>query len=107
MADQRVAFLCTVNRNGQCAVNHRGGTRGFVSLIRIETKLWIVLPDYEGNGAFEAIGNIWETHRAAIFVPNAELGYGVCASGPTKVFDGEALKKSTARFGILRKESGV
>jgi hypothetical protein len=25
MADQGVAFVCTVNRNGQCAVNHRGG----------------------------------------------------------------------------------
>jgi uncharacterized protein len=25
LAEQRMAFVCTVDRNGQCAVNHRGG----------------------------------------------------------------------------------
>ena len=50
------------------------------------------LPDYAGNGAFEAVGNIWETRRAAVFVPDPERGYGVCLSGPAGIFDGEVLQ---------------
>jgi hypothetical protein len=47
---------------------------------------------YAGNGAFEALGNIWETRRAAVFVPDLERGYGVCVSGPAEFFDGEVLQ---------------
>jgi uncharacterized protein len=92
LAEQRLAFVCTVDRNGQCAVNHRGGKAGFiwVNVVRGETR--ILLPDYTGNGAFEAIGNIWETGRAALFVPDPERGYGVCVSGPAELFDGEVLQ---------------
>jgi len=58
MADQRVAFVCTVDRNGQCAVNHRGGKSGFISVNGVQGEARILLPDYAGNGAFEAAGNI-------------------------------------------------
>ena len=92
LADQGVAFLCTVDRNGQCAVNHRGGQRGFISVNAIQDEACLLLPDYAGNGALEAVGNIWETRRAAVFVPDPEPGYGVCVSGPAGIFDGEVLQ---------------
>ena len=93
---QRMAFLCTMDRNGQCAVNHRGGTRGFLSLNRVEAEPWILLPDYAGNGAFEAVGNIHETERAAVLVPDLALAYGICVSGAAKVLDGDALSAAPA-----------
>ena len=96
LAYQRMAFLCTTDRNGQCAVNHRGGTRGFISLNRVEAEPWILLPDYAGNGAFEAVGNIHETEKAAVLVPDLELGYGICVSGAAKVLDGDALSAAPA-----------
>jgi hypothetical protein len=92
LADQRVAFVCTVDRNGQCAVNHRGGKRGLISVNGVEGEARVLLPDYAGNGAFEAMGNIRETGRAAVFVPDPERGYGVCVSGPAELFDGEVLQ---------------
>jgi uncharacterized protein len=92
LADQRVAFVCTVDRNGECAVNHRGGKSGFISVNGVQGEAWVLLPDYAGNGAFEAVGNIWETRRAAVFVPDPECGYGVCVSGPAELFDGEVLQ---------------
>jgi len=92
LADQRVAFVCTVDRNGQCAVNHRGGKRGFISVKGVKGEARVLLPDYAGNGAFEAVGNIWETRRAAVFVPDPERDYGVCVSGPAEIFDGEVLQ---------------
>ncbi|HYZ74332.1 MAG TPA: pyridoxamine 5'-phosphate oxidase family protein, partial [Chthoniobacterales bacterium] len=52
LADQGVAFLCTVDRNGECAVNHRGGKRGFISVDTVQGEPWLLLPDYAGNGAF-------------------------------------------------------
>jgi hypothetical protein len=92
LADQQVAFVCTVDRTGQCAVNHRGGKCGFISVNRVQGEARVLLPDYAGNGAFEAAGNIWETGRAALFVPDPEGGYGVCVSGPAELFDGEVLQ---------------
>ena len=92
LADQGVAFLCTVDRNGQCAVNHRGGQRGFISVNAIQDEACLLLPEYAGNGALEAVGNIWETGQAAVFVPDPERGYGVCVSGPAELFDGEVLQ---------------
>jgi uncharacterized protein len=92
LAEQGVAFVCTVDRNGQCAVNHRGGKSGFISVNRVQGEPWVLLPDYTGNGAFEAVGNIWETRQAAVFVPDPERGYGVIVSGPAALFDGEVLQ---------------
>jgi hypothetical protein len=63
-----------VDRNGQCAVNHRGGKCGFISVSEVQGEARVLLPDYAGNGAFEAVGNIWETGRAAVFVPDPERG---------------------------------
>jgi hypothetical protein len=92
LAEQRMAFICTVDRNGQCAVNHRGGKCGFISVSGVRGETRVLLPDYTGNGAFEAVGNIWETGQAAVFVPDPERGYGVCVSGPAELFDGEVLQ---------------
>ena len=92
LADQRVAFVCTVDRNGQCAVNHRGGGCGFISVNGVQDEARVLLPDYAGNGAFEPAGNIWETRRAAVFVPDSENSYGVCVSGPAELFHGEVLQ---------------
>jgi uncharacterized protein len=92
LADQRVAFVCTVDRNGQCAVNHRGGKCGFISVNEVQGEACLLLPDYAGNGAFEAVGNVWETGRAAVFVPDRKGGYGICVSGPAELFDGEVLQ---------------
>jgi hypothetical protein len=57
-------------------VNHRGGKSGFISVNGVQGEARILLPDYAGNGAFEAAGNIWETRRAAVFVPDPARGNG-------------------------------
>jgi uncharacterized protein len=92
LAEQGLAFVCTVDRTGKCAVNHRSGKSGFIAVNEVRGETRLLLPDYIGNGAFEAIGNIWETGRAAVFVPDPERGYGVCVSGPAELFDGEVLQ---------------
>jgi len=90
LSRQLLCYLCTADSTGQCAVNHRGGPPGF--LVTLAPDLLtpggvILLPDYVGNGAFEAIGNILETSRAALLVPDYADGLAFCISGEAVVLE--------------------
>jgi uncharacterized protein len=37
LSQQILCFLCTVNREGQCAVNHRGGAAGFLASFLVKS----------------------------------------------------------------------
>ena len=90
LARQLLCYLCTIDRAGQCAVNHRGGPPGFLVTLapdRLTPGGAILLPDYAGNGAFEAIGNILETRKAALLVPSYADGLALCLSGEATVLE--------------------
>ena len=92
---QVLCFLCTVNQEGQCAVNHRGGAPGFLVPFphsKATPEGAILLPDYTGNGAFEAVGNILETKQAALVVPNYADQVALCISGAARVVEPEDLQ---------------
>ncbi len=100
LAKQALCYLCTIDRNGHCAVNHRGGAAGFLVSFppdAISTGGMILLPDYAGNGAFEAIGNIFETGQAALVVPNYAAQVAVCVSGQAAVIEPANLLPQVAR----------
>jgi predicted pyridoxine 5'-phosphate oxidase superfamily flavin-nucleotide-binding protein len=87
---QFLCYLCTVDREGRCAINHRGGAPGFlIALPPSETAPggMILLPDYAGNGAFEAIGNIFETAQASIIIPDFTTQVALQIFGAAQVFD--------------------
>jgi uncharacterized protein len=97
---QVLCFLCTANREGRCAVNHRGGAPGFLLPFlpdALVPKGMIILPDFAGNGAFEAIGNILETNRAALVVPNYVAHMALCISGLAHVKGMEGLHPELLR----------
>lgn len=100
LARQVLCYLCTMDRAGQCAVNHRGGPPGFlVTLVpdRLTPGGVVLLPDYQGNGAFEALGNILETGQAALLVP----GY---ADGLVLSLAGEAVVLEMAQLPLFLRE---
>lgn len=87
---QVLCYLCTRDKHGQCAVNHRGGAPGFLVTLmpdRLTPGGIILLPDYAGNGAFEAIGNILETGKAALLVPAFAEQFVLCISGEAAVLE--------------------
>jgi hypothetical protein len=51
----------------------------------------VLLPDYAGNGAFEAIGNIFETGQAALVIPNYAAHVALCLSGSAAVITPDDL----------------
>ncbi len=100
LSQQVLCFLCTTNRAGQCAVNHRGGAPGFLVPFPPSEAApggIILLPDYAGNGAFEAVGNILENEQAALVVPNYADQMALCVSGAARVVEPEDLPVEVAQ----------
>ncbi len=99
IAQQVLCFLCTVNQDGHCAVNHRGGAPGFLIPIPPTSTSpggTILLPDYSGNGAFEAIGNILETGQTTLVIPHYAAQLALCVSGEAQVIEMAELPKEVA-----------
>ena len=100
LAEQVLCYLCTVDQEGHCAVNHRGGAPGFLMSFPPDALApggIILLPDYAGNGAFEALGNILETGQAAVVVPNYANQVALCISGRAHVLEMAELKPEVAQ----------
>ena len=94
LARQVLCYVCTIDRHGQCAVNHRGGAAGFLVTLapdRLAPGGIVLLPDYAGNGAFEAIGNILETGQAGLIVPDYAEELALCISGEAAVLEPREL----------------
>ncbi|MHB8598276.1 MAG: pyridoxamine 5'-phosphate oxidase family protein [Ktedonobacteraceae bacterium] len=94
---QVLSFLCTVDADGQCAVNHRGGAPGF--LVALPPDAFspggtILLPDYTGNGAFEATGNILETGLATLIIPDYVAQLAVRISGSACILEMSELSSA-------------
>jgi uncharacterized protein len=90
IARQVLCFICTVDQHGQCAVNHRGGAPGFLVMVSPDYAAScsiVLLPDYAGNGAFEAVGNILETGQVALVIPDYAAQLALCVSGPACVLE--------------------
>src|SRR5206468_686584 len=97
---QVVCFLCTTDQEGQCAVNHRGGAAGFLVTLppnELAPGGTILLPDYVGNGAFEAIGNILETAQAAVIIPNYGAQLALSISGSAHILEVDQLTPDQAQ----------
>jgi hypothetical protein len=97
---QVLCFLCTRGKDGQCAINHRGGVPKFLVTQPPTPELpggRILLPDYAGNGAFEAIGNILETGQAALVIPNYAAQLAILVSGTAQVVELEELPREVGQ----------
>jgi hypothetical protein len=91
---QVLCYLCTMDRDGQYAVNHRGGAAGFLVTLepdRLTPGGVVLLPDYAGNGAFEATGNILETGKATLLVPGYAEQIALCIAGDAVVLEPRQL----------------
>lgn len=100
IAEQRLCFLCTVDQDGQCAVNHRNGHPGFLVTLPPDKTFpggILLLPDYKGNGAFEAIGNILETGQAALVIPDYAAQLALCISGTACILELQDLPAELAK----------
>ena len=75
------SFVASVGPNG-ADVSHRGGPSGF---IRCESNTKITVPDYQGNGLFNSLGNFKVNPVGGILVVDFEKGYFLQLSGAINI----------------------
>jgi predicted pyridoxine 5'-phosphate oxidase superfamily flavin-nucleotide-binding protein len=95
-----LCFVCTADGEGRSAVNHRNGRPGFLVTLPPDADApggTLLLPDSAGNGAFEANGNILETGRAALVIPDYPAHQALCVSGAARLLDKGELSPELAR----------
>lgn len=86
------AFVASLGPNG-ADVSHRGGPKGF---IRCHAPDKIMVPDYQGNGFFNTLGNFRENPFAGVTIVDFNRGYFLQLSGEIKmIFDMENKMETT------------
>ncbi len=65
LAEQRTAYLATVNADGQPYIQHRGGPAGFIRTLDAHT---LGFADYRGNRQYITLGNLADNPKAHLFV---------------------------------------
>jgi uncharacterized protein len=65
LAEQRTAYLATVNAEGQPYIQHRGGPAGFIRTLDAHT---LGFADYRGNRQYITLGNLADNPKAHLFV---------------------------------------
>lgn len=71
------AFVASTGPNG-ADVSHRGGPKGFISYKSVNT---ITVPDYNGNGLFNTLGNFKVNPSGGILIVEFHKGYFVQMAG--------------------------
>lgn len=75
-----VASAASVERGG-VDISHRGGPRGFAALADGA----ITVPDFNGNGYFNTLGNLLSNPRAGLLFPDVDTGEALRLAGPVEI----------------------
>jgi uncharacterized protein len=65
LASQNSMFLATASADGQPYIQHRGGPKGFITVLDKNT---LAFADYRGNRQYITLGNLSENPKAHIFL---------------------------------------
>ena len=87
LAEQRTAYLATVNADGQPYIQHRGGPAGFIRTLDAHT---LGFADYRGNRQYITLGNIADNPKAHLFVMDYAHRRRVKIWGTLEAVEGEA-----------------
>ena len=65
IAQRDSLYLGTASADGQPYIQHRGGPKGFLTVLDDHT---LAMPDYAGNAQYISLGNLGENNKAFIFL---------------------------------------
>ena len=82
-------FLATSDDNGSCDCSFKGGGPG---IIRIIDSTRFAFPDYDGNGAFMSVGNIFKNPHVGILFIDFSDGARLRVNGRATVHDKGEIK---------------
>jgi uncharacterized protein len=88
LAEQRTAYLATVNADGQPYIQHRGGPAGFIRTLDAHT---LGFADYSGNRQYITLGNLADNPKAHLFVMDYVHRRRVKIWGTLEAIEGDAV----------------
>jgi len=88
LAEQRTAYLATVNADGQPYIQHRGGPAGFIRTLDAHT---LGFADYRGNRQYITLGNLADNPKAHLFVMDYVHRRRVKIWGTLEAVEGDAV----------------
>ncbi|MGE0212409.1 MAG: pyridoxamine 5'-phosphate oxidase family protein [Parvibaculaceae bacterium] len=86
LAEQRSAFLATVNAEGQPYIQHRGGPPGFLKALDEKT---IAFADFAGNRQYITQGNLADNPKAFLFLIDYMRRRRIKVWGQARVVEGD------------------
>lgn len=87
LAEQRTAYLATVNADGQPYIQHRGGPAGFIRTLDAHM---LGFADYRGNRQYITLGNLADNPKAHLFVMDYVHRRRVKIWGTLEAVEGDA-----------------
>ena len=82
-------FLATSDNTGSCDCSFKGGGPGIVQIIDNKQ---LAFPDFDGNGAFMSLGNIFKNHHVGILFIDFSDGARLRVNGRASVHDDGPIK---------------
>ncbi len=94
-------FLATSTPEGHPDCSFKGGPPGFVRVLSPDLLVW---PDYDGNGMFKSLGNLWINPNAGLlFIRMGESPRRLRVNGRTEVsFDDPLIATFPGAQGVVR-----
>jgi predicted pyridoxine 5'-phosphate oxidase superfamily flavin-nucleotide-binding protein len=89
---QRMMFVATADKHGECDNSLRAGPPGFVEIIGPRTLAW---PEYRGNGVMASIGNISENPNVGILMVDfIEDTVGLHVNGRARLVEDAQMREA-------------
>ena len=83
-------FLATSDDDGSCDCSFKGGGPGIIQIID-STRL--AFPDFDGNGAFMSVGNIFKNHHVGMLFIDFTDGARLRVNGRASIHDDGPIKE--------------
>jgi predicted pyridoxine 5'-phosphate oxidase superfamily flavin-nucleotide-binding protein len=81
---QKMIFLATADREGNCDSTFRAGPPGFVRVLDEEHLSW---PEYRGNGVLASLGNITENPQVGLLFIDFDDVIGLHVNGTAEIVE--------------------
>ncbi|GAB7349439.1 hypothetical protein MBLNU459_g8546t1 [Dothideomycetes sp. NU459] len=96
-------FISSTHKNEDMDVNHRGGPRGFVRVLKDEDSTALVWPEYSGNRLYQTLGNLFTTPFAGLCFADFETGNVLYLTGTTEILIGSSAAQLLPRSNLAVK----
>ena len=104
LAKADMFFLSSSNHESSMGTNHRGGSPGFVRVVKNDaSETILVYPELSGNRLYQTLGNLYTTPRAGLVFPDFDSGDALYLTATTEIVFGKDAAAILPRSNLVVK----